>query len=403
MWCGQNVALTRDLKKARRQVGRVEAKVIKARQGAGSDISPGARKILQETIEENTRTLADFLDTLSNKGTLPDRLSPQKRGPTTGPTSTQLPPPPPSANEEAQAAALSELKGLVERLLELKKHHEARAAEDHRRNNAAATAPSSPPPVCAVCQENKRREAEARRKQKDEEVGALKSRISTLEAELGKAKRELKAVAQREKADGGEAKRSMDRVATLGVQYAKLQKHALFLTMQNEALRDQLAKQKAQQERLRSSVEVAKDMFRRSDGQLEQTLGEHAAEITRLKGVVLEKEKLLRTQMKIKSVVASELLVKRREVTELRQALASTLQARLSTRPVTVEPRPYQVKPPPAVRTTGSVFGSFGRPTPTSPRPVGSPRGAGETLALSSPRAVTVVSPRGGAVTASSE
>jgi hypothetical protein len=85
------VALTREVKKGRKAIGRFEAKAIKTKQAA-SDITPGARMILQSTIEENTRMLSDFLE-LVNKGALGAAVH-----------SKQAPPSPTAAAPPAQVA-----------------------------------------------------------------------------------------------------------------------------------------------------------------------------------------------------------------------------------------------------------------------------------------------------------
>lgn len=362
------MALTRDLKKARRAVGRVEAKVVKQRQQT-SDITPGARKILQETIEENTRTLNDFLETLSGKAAAEKLGGATATGARKGGAPSDKGAVPAPVPQAAAVVPVTEIKALVDTLFhDLKRHYE-RVADERR-------APPPPPPapqVCGVCVENRRKEAEARKKQKDDEGAALRGRIAGLEAELAKARREArvahdKASALREEGRGQESQ------GAAGAQYAKLQKQALLLSLQNDELRAQVAKLTKRQERLKCNVTAARELSRRSDSYLEHTLGEHVVEIERLRGVVKEKDATLRTQMQIKSSVTAELTAKRRQVVKLQQALAQAGEGgHIPLDLLAIEPgtsRRGSAGP-------GSAFGAFGKSPPVSP---------GASRSLSAPR-----------------
>lgn len=289
----ENVFLTKDLKKSRRETLRHEAKAVKQRQVA-ADMTPGARKILQETIEENTKMLTEFLEMMSKQ------------------------------ENHAQAQNnMQESAYLTQREMKAKGSEEGKILDLLQTiKGKCDTILGGLGKPCPICVDRKKEEDKGKDQReeetKDSEIMSLKERVQDLEASL----RESEEI--RDSLKGKYRNRELKYKAyaeRLQVQYEVLQKQALMVSLEYDKQCESFKKLQMKNDRVELCLEMARESQKDENSLLQQRLMDSGTQIAQLKEALGQKEGLLQTHLNIKHTITKELTLKRQELKEFKEKL----------------------------------------------------------------------------------
>lgn len=259
-----------------------------------ADMTPGARKILQETIEENTKMLTEFLEMMSKQENHPQaQYNLQESAHLARPDMKTRGP-----EEVKMFELLQTIKGKCDTIL---------------------VGVGKPCPTCTGRQKEDDRGKDQREEEtKDLEIRSLTERVQDLEASLEESEEIRDGVKSKYRNRELKYKAYVER---LQVQYEMLQKQAIMVSVEYDKQCESFKKLQMKNERFELSLEMARENQKDENSLLQQRLMDSGTQIAQLKEALGQKESLLQTHLNIKHTITKELTLKRQELKEFKEKL----------------------------------------------------------------------------------